>query len=246
MLNVFIISLLAGLATALGGSLVLHSKKIGDKTLGFGLGFSGGVMIIIAFLSLLFKAIEFGTYAGAVVWFVIGALIMLALDFFVPHQYFIKEKRFESEKKLKFMRVGLLVAVGMTLHNFPEGAIVGIGYNVMPAFGLMLAFAIAMHNIPEGVAIALPLQAGGMKRRKIFIITLLSGLTETFGAMVAVLFLSAIPGIIPIALALTSGVMVYLSMDELIPLATKSCNPHSISIGLIVGMAAALILEAIV
>ncbi|MFH1237053.1 MAG: hypothetical protein V1648_01465 [Candidatus Aenigmatarchaeota archaeon] len=134
MLNVFIISLLAGLATALGGALVLHSKKIGDKTLGFGLGFSGGVMIIIAFLSLLFKAIEFGTYAGAVVWFVIGALIMLVLDFFVPHQYFIKEKRFESEKKLKFMRVGLLVAVGMTLHNFPEGAIVGIGYNVMPAF----------------------------------------------------------------------------------------------------------------
>lgn len=150
LIDVLVLSLLAGLATALGGALVLHSKKIGGKTLGFGLGFSGGVMIIIAFLSLLFKAIEFGTYAGAVVWFIVGALVMLALDFFVPHQYFIKEKRFECENRLKFMRIGLLVAVGMTLHNFPEGAVVGIGYNVMPAFGLMLAFAIAMHNIPEG------------------------------------------------------------------------------------------------
>lgn len=85
-----------------------------------------------------------------------------------------------------------------------------------------------------------------MRKKKIFIITLLSGLTETLGAVIAALFLSSMPGIIPIALALTSGVMVYLSMDELIPLATKSCNPHSISIGLIVGMAAALVLESVV
>jgi ZIP family zinc transporter len=246
MLEVFIISLLAGLATALGGAIVLRLKKIGCKWLGFGLGFSSGVMIIIAFLGLFFKAVGFGGQNLAILYFMAGALVVLAIDFFVPHQYFIKEKRFENESRLRFMKVGLLVMVGMTLHNFPEGAVVGIGYTVMPAFGLMLALAIAIHNIPEGVAIALPLRAAGMKKSKIFWLTLLSGLTETFGAMVSAFFLSSIPEIIPIALAFTSGVMVYLVMDELIPLACKECNPHSISIGLIAGMALALLLETIV
>ena len=245
MLDVFIISLLAGLATALGGALVIYFRNVGCKSLGFGLGFSGGVMIIIAFLSLFFKAIEFGSQNLAIFYFVVGALVVLAIDFLVPHQYFIKEKRFESESRLRFMKVGLLLAIGMTLHNFPEGAVVGIGYTILPAFGAMLAVAIAIHNIPEGVAIALPLSAAGMKKSKIFWLTLLAGLTETLGAMVSVLFLWSVPQIVPIALAFTSGVMVYLVMDELIPLATKECNPHSISIGLIVGMAMALLLETI-
>jgi ZIP family zinc transporter len=246
MLEMFIVSLLAGLATALGGLIVIYVRKIGQRTLGFGLGFSSGVMIIIAFLSLFFKAVQFGTYQLAVISFMAGALLMMALDFFVPHQYFIKEARFEKESRLRFLRVGMMVAIGMTLHNFPEGAIVGIGYTVLPAFGIVLAIAIAVHNIPEGVAIALPLRASGMKKSKTFLITLASGLVEPFGALFSVLFLSAVSGIVPIALAFTAGVMVYLVVDELIPLANKECDMHSISIGIIFGMGLAFILETLV
>jgi ZIP family zinc transporter len=245
MLEVFVISLIAGLSTALGGLIVIYLKKIGRRSLGFGLGFSSGVMVVIAFLSLFFKAIQFGTYELAVVSFMGGALLMMALDFFVPHQYFIKESGFKGESRLRFMKVGVMVAIGMTLHNFPEGAVVGIGYTVLPAFGLVLALAIAIHNIPEGIAVAIPLRAGGMKKSKTFMITLFSGLVEPFGAVVSALFLSAVPGILPIALAFTGGVMVYLVMDELIPLATKECDLHSISIGIIFGMGLAFILETL-
>jgi ZIP family zinc transporter len=246
MLEVFIVSLLAGLSTALGGLIVIRFRKIGKRALGFGLGFSSGVMVIIAFLSLFFKAIQFGTYEIAAISFMGGALLMMALDFFVPHQYFIKEERFKGESRLRFMKVGMMVAIGMTLHNFPEGAIVGIGYTVLPAFGIVLALAIAIHNIPEGIAVAIPLRAGGMKKSKTFLITLFSGLVEPFGALVSVLFLSTVPGILPVALAFTGGVMIYLVMDELIPLATKECDLHSISIGIIFGMGLAFILETLV
>lgn len=245
MLIVFIFSLLAGLATALGGLIVIYFRNIGRRSLGFGLGFSSGVMIVIAFLSMFFRALQFGTYELAVVSFMTGALLMMAMDFFIPHQYFIKETRFKSESRLRFIKVGLMVAVGMTLHNFPEGAIVGIGYTVLPAFGLVLAIAIAIHNIPEGIAVAIPLRAGGVKKSKTFMITLVSGLVEPLGAVIAALFLSAVPGIIPIALAFTGGVMVYLVMDELIPLATKECDLHSISIGVIFGMGLAFFLETL-
>jgi ZIP family zinc transporter len=246
MLEVFFVSLLAGLSTALGGLIVIYFKKIGRRTLGFGLGFSSGVMVIIAFLSLFFKAIQFGTFQIAAISFMGGALMMMALDFFVPHQYFIRETRFKGESRVRFVRVGMMVAIGMTLHNFPEGAIVGIGYTVLPAFGLVLALAIAIHNIPEGIAVAIPLRAGGMKKSKTFMITLVSGLVEPFGAVIAALFLSGIPSILPVALAFTGGVMIYLVMDELIPLATKECDLHSISIGLIFGMGLAFILETLV
>jgi ZIP family zinc transporter len=247
MLDVFVISLLAGLATALGGIIVSRSKiKIGCKSLGFGLGFSGGVMIIIAFISLFFKALEFGTYITAVIAFMGGALLMMLMDFFVPHQYIVKENRFKNEKQLKFMEMGILVSIGITLHNFPEGAIVGVGYSLLPNFGIMLALAIAIHNIPEGIAVAMPLKAAGTKASKIFLITLFSGLAEVLGAVIAALFLVAVPQVIPIALAFTGGVMVYLSMDELIPVATKYCGAHYISIGLVVGMLFALLLEAMV
>ncbi|MEM2954973.1 MAG: ZIP family metal transporter [Candidatus Nanoarchaeia archaeon] len=248
LIDVLLISFLAGLGTALGGVIAIYFGKIGCKSLGFGLGFSSGVMVIIAFVSLLYKAIEFSNQNLIPIFtsFLLGTVIMFLLDFFTPHQYFIREKRFESESVLAFIKVGLFVFIGMTLHNFPEGAVVGIGYTLLPAFGLMLALAIAIHNIPEGIAIALPLKAGGIKKSKIFLLTLLSGLTEMLGAIFSFIFLQTIPNIIPISLGFTGGVMIYLVMDEIIPLATKECNPHSISIGLICGMAFALLLELLV
>lgn len=246
MLNVFLLSLFAGLATALGGLLVIYVRRVGSKALGLGLGFSGGVMIVIAFLSLFFKALELGTYTTAVISFMAGALLILLLDVFIPHQYLFKERGFESKSKFRLLRMGLLLSLGIALHNFPEGAVVGVGYTVLPAFGIMLALTIAIHNIPEGVAVAVPLRAAGVKKSKVFLITLLSGLTEPIGAVIAMMFLAAMPGILPMALGFTGGVMVYITMDELIPIAKKYGHSHAVSIGIILGMAVALLLEALV
>jgi ZIP family zinc transporter len=217
MIDIIIISLLAGLATALGGIIGISVKKFSSKALGLGLGFSSGVMIVIAFIGLLFKALELGPYLLVVSSFIIGAVIMMLLDILIPHQYMFKETGIESEKKYRLMKLGILVSLGIALHNFPEGAVVGIGYTVLPAFGLVLALAIAIHNIPEGIAVAVPLCAAGVKRRRIFLITLLSGLTEPIGAV-----------------------------DELIPVAKKYGHVHAVNIGIILGMALALVLESII
>lgn len=244
MLNIFLLSLLAGLATALGGLIGICVKRFSSKALGFALGFSGGVMIVIAFMSLLFRALELGTYLTVIISFIFGAVIMMLLDVFIPHQYFFRETGIESEKRFRLIRLGVLVSLGIALHNFPEGAVVGISYSLLPAFGLVLALAIAIHNIPEGIAVSVPLRAAGMKRRRIFLITLLSGLAEPVGALTAVSFLYAVPGILPLALAFTGGVMVHLTIDELIPIAKKYGHTHAVSIGIILGMALALLLES--
>lgn len=236
----------AGLATALGGLLVICVKRIGGKALGLGLGFSGGVMIVIAFQSLFFKALELGTYTTAVMSFMAGALLILLLDVFIPHQYLFRERGFKSKERFRLLKMGFLISLGIALHNFPEGAVVGVGYSVLPAFGIMLALAIAIHNIPEGIAVAVPLRAAGMKKSRVFLITLLSGLTEPAGAVIAILFLAAMPGILPAALGFTGGVMVYLTMDELIPIAKKYGHSHAVSIGIILGLGLALLLGAVV
>lgn len=246
MLDIFLLSLLAGLATALGGLIGCCMKRFCGRALGFGLGFSGGVMIVIAFMGLLFRALGLGTYLAAVAPFIFGAVVIMLLDILIPHQYFFRETGIEGEKRFRMIRLGILVSLGITLHNFPEGAVVGIGYGVLPIFGIMLAFAIAIHNIPEGIAVSIPLRAAGMKRRKVFLITLLSGLAEPAGAMIAALFLYSIPGMLPMALGFTGGVMVHLTIDELIPVAKKYGHPHSVSMGIILGMALAMALEAMI
>lgn len=243
--EVLLVSLLAGLATGLGGILAVSFKRAYKKFLGFGLGFSGGVMIVIAFIGLFFKALKFGSYETAVISFLAGAFVMFLLDAFIPHQYIFRECSGKG-KKACMMRVGILVALGITIHNFPEGAAVGIGYSAIPALGIVLALAIAIHNIPEGLAIAVPLRASGMKKGKVVMLTLFSGLAEPFGALVALLFLVSIPGILPVALAFTGGVMAHLTMDELMPVAKKYGNPELVSIGIILGMALTLLMESAV
>jgi len=244
MIEVFILSLIAGFASALGGLIVIYFKGISHRAVGMGLGFSAGAMIVIAFMSLFYKALEIGPYEIVVVSFIAGSLLMMFFDFFIPHKHFCGRR---SEGQGRMMKLGILVALGMTMHNFPEGAIIGVGYTVLPAFGIILALAIAIHNIPEGVAVAVPLKAAGMKNSRIFKITLMSGMAEPLGALIAALFLVAVPGVLPIALAFTGGVMVYLSIDELIPVAKAQCrNTRVISIGIIIGMALAMALEALV
>jgi ZIP family zinc transporter len=112
----------------------------------------------------------------------------------------------------------------------------------MPAFGIVLAFAIALHNIPEGVAVAMPLQACGYGRKKTFLISLVSGLAEPLGAVIAVIFISFIPGVLPMMLGFAGGVMTYLTMDELIPTAEKYGSPHAIGFGLMAGLVLAMVI----
>lgn len=232
-ITILILSILAGLATGVGG-LIAVVKRPGEKVFGFLMGFTAGVMLTLSFLGLVAEAWEDAGFLATTVFFAIGALLMFTLDVFIPHMRFsVKEGVILNPVLFK---TGMLIAIGITLHNIPEGISLGAGYIHLPSFGIVIAVAIALHNIPEGIATALPIYASGASRLSAFKIALFSGLAEPIGAIAAALFLKSFESLVPAALAFAAGVMVFITLDELIPTAHKHGHEHSIALGIIAGM----------
>lgn len=270
-LSVLLLSLVASLGTGLGGLLVLI-RQPGKRSFGFLMGMTAGVMISLSFLELVNKAWQLGGAWTATLGFGAGAMLMFLLDFYIPHIRFgekethaqidIKTRprlpliqhgrhrygRRTHENQIvdrKLLNTGLLLAIGITIHNLPEGIAVGAGYMHSPQFGLFVAIAIMLHNIPEGIATALPLYQSGMSKWKAFRIALLSGLAEPVGAMFAALFLGAFRPLVPFSLALAGGVMMFITLDELIPAAREHGHQHTTALGIIVGSMFVFILSAL-
>jgi zinc transporter, ZIP family len=236
------------------------------------MGMTAGVMISLSFLELVNEAWQLGGAWTATLGFGTGAFSMFLLDFYIPHIRFGEKEthalnaskpaqtssltdhgrhrygRTHRESQIvdrKLLNTGLLLAIGITIHNLPEGIAVGAGYMHTPQFGLFIAFAIMLHNIPEGIATALPLYQSGMSKWKAFRIALLSGLAEPIGAIFAALFLSAFRPLVPFALALAAGVMVFITLDELIPTAREHGHQHTTALGIIVGSMFVFILSGL-
>ncbi|HOE35261.1 MAG: ZIP family metal transporter [Chloroflexi bacterium] len=160
---------------------------------------------------------------------------------------FSKALRRSPQRSLdhKLISSGILLAIGITLHNLPEGIAVGAGYMHNPQFGLFVALAIMLHNIPEGLATALPLCKGGIRRRDALRVAFLSGFAEPVGALLASLFLVNFSRLIPAALAFAGGVMVFITLDELIPSAREYGHVHWTSLGIILGSLFVFVLSAL-
>ena len=271
MLNILLLSLMASLGTGLGG-LIAVIRKPGRRSYGFLMGITAGVMICLSFLDLVNKAWEQAGWLTATIGFGLGATFMFLLDHFAPHIRFGEKEvrgdqshlipgaidetylgrhrfgRFRRRNKnldLKLVNTGLLLAVGITIHNLPEGIAVGAGYLHNPQFGLFVAVAILLHNIPEGIATALPLIKGGVYRWDAFKVAFLSGFTEPLGALLASLFLVSFGNLVPGALAFAGGVMVFITLDELIPTAREHGHEHYVAIGIILGSLFVFILSGI-
>jgi ZIP family zinc transporter len=144
-------------------------------------------------------------------------------------------RRHDPPLDQNLLKSGILIAIGITIHNFPEGIAVGAGYMHSPQFGIFIALAIMLHNIPEGIATALPLCKSGLSRWKSFKVAFFSGLVEPVGALVAALFLVNFQVLIPGALAFAGGVMVFITLDELIPAAREHGHQHFTAMGIISG-----------
>jgi len=145
----------------------------------------------------------------------------------------------------KLFKTGMLLAIGITIHNIPEGIAVGAGYLHQPQFGVFIAMAILLHNIPEGIATALPLNKCGVCRWDAFRTAFLSGLAEPVGALVAALFLTSFTGFLPAALAFAGGVMLFITLDELLPAAREHGHQHWTAMGIIAGSIFVLVLSGI-
>lgn len=230
--NMIALSLVASLGTTVGGLVVLV-KRPGRISLGFLMGLASGIMIMLSLLGLVSQALRIAGVLFSAAGFVAGSLLMLLLDFLLPHMYFARERRAGVDGR--FLKVSLLLAIGISLHNFPEGIAVASGYSYAPALGMVTAIAIALHNIPEGMAVSLPMCAAGAPRSRACALAMLSGFVEPVGALVAALFLESFQGLVPFGLAFAGGVMVFVTLDELIPVAHEVGHEHFTSFGVIAG-----------
>ena len=237
--NAMLLTAGAGLATTVGSVIGLAVRKPGPRFLGFTLGFSAGVMLLVSFVELLQNAIGQIGFLQAHVAFLAGMAGFFLIDFLVPHEYIGQHDHAGGPDADKLMRTGLLVALGIGVHNFPEGLATFVAALKDTKLGIAIAVAIAIHNIPEGLAVSAPIYAATGSRGKAFLWSFLSGVSEPAGAAVAGLvllpFLNAT--VLGWTLAAVAGIMVAISVDELIPAAKSFGSEHTPIVGVIFGMA---------
>jgi zinc transporter, ZIP family len=225
-------SLLAGLATGLGGVVIALFPRLSRTVYDTLLGFSAGVMLAAGAITLLWPALlENGTLSVSL-GLVAGAMLVFLLERIVPHL----EPHFSPEITGPEKRRGLLLAAAITIHNIPEGLAVGVAFAAQsPELGIIVAVAIALQNIPEGLAIAAPLRAAGMSRGKAILWATASGLAEPLAAMLGVWFVALVGPMVPFALAVAAGAMIFVASDQLIPESHRRPESKSPSLGLIAG-----------
>ena len=234
-----LLSTLAGLSTLIGGAFGLISKKPGPRFMALTLGFSAGVMIHVSFVELLQAGVESIGFAPAHLAFFLGMGAMFLIDALIPHDYFdTHDHASGNEHTGALMKTGLFVALGIGIHNFPEGMASFVGALQDPSLGISIAVAIAIHNIPEGLAVAAPILAATGNRRKALLWTFLSGIAEPLGACVAALILLPFlsDAVLGYVLASVAGVMVFISLDELIPVSRSFGKEHLSILGVGLGM----------
>ncbi len=238
-----LLSFLAGAATSVGGLLAFVVKKDNFAALALGLGFSAGVMLYVSFMEMMPQAKAslvslYGVGPGA--WLAVGVFfggVLLAwlIDRFMPSHH-IHADALEHKNKLKHL--GLFTALALAIHNFPEGLATFMASMENITLGVSIAIAVAVHNIPEGIAVALPVYHATDSKSKAFWYSALSGMAEPVGAVLGfVLFKSVLnDAAFGVMFALVAGIMVYISLDELLPTAHEYGNGHGVIWGVIGGM----------
>jgi ZIP family zinc transporter len=233
-----VLSTLAGLSTTVGGFLAIVVRKPGSRFMSLSLGFSAGVMLLLSFMELLAHGIETVGFGPAYAGFFLGMLVMFGLDVIIPHQY-LEERASGGHRQGVLLRTGILVALGIGIHNFPEGMATLAGALQDVRLGMAIALAIALHNIPEGLAISIPIYAATGSRGTALIFSFLAGIAEPVGAAMAALVLSRFlsAAVLGLLLSAVAGIMVFISLDELVPVAHSFGEAHLSIIGVLAGMA---------
>lgn len=247
-------TLLAGLTTAIGAGIAFVVKKDNLKALSVGLGFSAGVMIFLSFTDIIPEAgkmlsVNFPHIHEWLVLlgFILGVGIAMLIDYFLPDHIDpdeLLDPEGHSMCKHRIKRAGLFTAIAICVHNFPEGMATFIGALNDAQMGAGITFAIAVHNIPEGIAVAIPIYYATKSKSKSLLYATLSGLTEPVGAGICY-GITALSGIqiesagaaFPLILSAVAGIMIYISLDELLPTAEKYGKHHIAIAGVVAGMA---------
>jgi ZIP family zinc transporter len=248
-----LLTVMAGLATGIGSAIAFFIRRPKYSYLSFLLGLSAGVMVYISFTELLGTAIADVGFLQANIAFFAGIAVFAVVDILIPHSY---EEESASDNRLgasrekltdpaapssmsALKRGGIFIAIGIAIHNFPEGMVTFASAATGDvSLGILIAVAVAIHNIPEGIAVSVPIFYATGSRRRAFIYSFLSGVAEPVGALIgyALLMPFLTPTVLSTTLAVVAGIMVYISLDEILPMAHRYGRSHLVILGVIAGM----------
>jgi ZIP family zinc transporter len=247
----FLASLLAGLATAVGAFPVLAAWRISPRRQDVMLGFAAGVMLAASAFSLILPGLDiagqsYGELAAALVvsmGIMLGAAALLLVNAYVPHEHFILGR--EGGDASSLQRIWLFV-IAITLHNFPEGMAVGVGYGTGDiGQANALAIGIGLQNMPEGLAVAMALVGQGYPRWQAFVVALITGLVEPVGGLLAVTAVTVAQPLLPWALAFAAGAMIFVISSEIIPETHRKGARIESTFGLMIGFVVMMTLDVV-
>ena len=194
--------------TTLGGIIGVVIKKHSNKFLSFILAFASGLMMSVICFDLLPEALGISNIVNVIIGTIIGIVSMIFCDILVEKKFSVNSKTKGMENNL--LKTGIIVSIGLAIHNFPEGLAIGSGFEASLKLGLSLAIAICLHDIPEGISMAVPMKNGGMKISKVIFYVILSGITTGIGAFFGAIIGSISQVVISICLSFAAGAMLYI------------------------------------
>ena len=249
----FALTLIAGLSTGIGSIIAFFAKKTNTKFLSLTLGFSAGVMLFVSMIEIYPEAINYFLVAGktekiskllTAISFFCGMFFIGLIDKLLPEDKNPHESKLvecdpcPEDNSKKLMRMGIFTALAIVIHNFPEGIASFVSALGDTSVAIPIFVAIALHNIPEGIAVSVPIYQATSSKKKAFLFSFLSGLSEPIGALIGYLILMPFLNnfIFGIIFAFVAGIMVYISLDELLPSAREYGHHHLSIYGMIIGM----------
>lgn len=198
--------------TTIGGIIGINLKRNSKKFLSFILSFASGLMMAIICFDLIPEALNISNIISVILGILIGIITMIFCDFIVQKKF--STKKISTQKgKIKgndLLKTGIIVSIGLAIHNFPEGLAIGSGFEASVKLGLGLAIAICLHDIPEGISMAVPMKNGGMKKSQVLYYVILSGITTGIGAFFGAIIGTISEQIIAICLSFAAGAMLYI------------------------------------
>lgn len=235
------------IGTTIGGLIGVFSKRNSNKFLSFVLAFASGLMLAVICFDLIPDSIEISSVYVTILGIILGIIIMILCDNIVQNifnkkdniknSYTVKKYSRKNKKSIDvgLLKTGIIVSIGLALHNIPEGLAIGSGFDSSTSLGLSLAIAICLHDIPEGISMAVPMKNGGMNPIKVMLYVILSGIATGFGALIGALVGNISKQVIAVCLSFAAGAMLYIVTGELIPEANQLYKGRITALGNMLG-----------